>query len=125
MKEKNHSFLIHYLVAYSLTNSYNNSIYGQNEFIKIDKTFKKLELIIKPKILTDFEIPKEWKLDIKEKPLIIGRNSNVVKTNSIPRFTFIDHEGETYNQEEVKKLENEVKIMKALVHDCILGKNNV
>ena len=42
MKEGNHPFSIHYLVAYSLTNSHNSSIYGQNEFIEIDKKFKEL-----------------------------------------------------------------------------------
>ena len=59
MKEVNHPFSIHYLVAYSLTNSHNSSIYAQNEFIEIDKTFKELRQIIKPEILTNFEISEE------------------------------------------------------------------
>ena len=65
MKEWNHLFFVYYIVWYSLTNNYNNSIYENYEFIEMDKTFQEIrqiiKLIIKLEILTDFEIQKKWK----------------------------------------------------------------
>ena len=70
MHDGSYPYSITYAIEYALTNSINNEIFADKEFIEIDDLFDNFWKTQSFKILREINLPEEWKMDLSSQPTL-------------------------------------------------------